>query len=169
MTHRLLPAEPPSINNRGTLLQNDIDLGRRLMLGGAAGVAAILAAGPAAGRQRPPERTTSSPEGIVRTLLERSEDADGTVFELILDTFPPGIVVPVHHHPVVGLNYVLSGVAQSQYEGEPMRTLRAGDSFQDHAGVPHILFRNPDQHAPVKVLISHVLMRGQSFFIPGRN
>lgn len=111
----------------------------------------------------------SSPEGIVRTLLERYQDAEGNLFELILDTFPPGITVPVHHHPVVGLNYVLSGIAESQYEGERMVTLRAGDSFQDHAMIPHIHFRNPDRAAPVVILISHVLQRGQSFFIPGRN
>lgn len=151
------------------LARAEHDLSRRLVLGGVAGAAALLAGRPLAARELPPERTTSSPEGIIRTLLERAEDGEGNVFELILDTFPAGIVVPVHHHPVVGLNYVLSGVAESQYLGEPQLTLHAGDSFQDHADVPHILFRNPDRTAPVKILISHVLKKGQSFFIPGRN
>ncbi|OQW43522.1 MAG: hypothetical protein A4S12_00495 [Proteobacteria bacterium SG_bin5] len=157
-----LPAE-------AALAQAEVDLGRRLVLGGLAGAATILSARPIAARQLPAERTTSSPEGIIRTLLERHEDSDGNLFELILDRFPPGIIVPVHHHPVVGLNYVLGGVAHSQYDGEPMQTLKAGDSFQDHAHIPHLLFRNPDRQAPVTILISHVLKKGQSFFIPGRN
>lgn len=144
------------------------DVQRRTIIGGALGAAALLATRSLAARELPADRTTTSPEGIIRTLLERSEDADGTVFELILDTFPAGIVVPIHHHPVVGLNYVLSGTAESQYEGEPLVTLRAGDTFQDHANTPHILFRNPDRHHPVKILLSRMLSKDQSFFIPGR-
>lgn len=148
----------------------EVDLGRRLMIGGTAGAAAaLLSTHSLIAGELPAHRSTSSPEGIIRTLLERSVDAEGNVFELILDTFPAGIIVPVHHHAVVGLNYVLSGVAESQYEGEPMMTYHAGDSFQDHATVPHIHFRNPDRNAPVKILISHVLKKGQQFFIPGRN
>ncbi|MFS4895279.1 cupin domain-containing protein, partial [Staphylococcus aureus] len=80
---------------------------------------------------------------------------------------PAGIVVPVHYHPTVGLNYVLHGVAESQYEGEDLLRLTAGDSFQDRANTPHLLFRNPDRAAPVIILISHVLKKGQPFFIPG--
>lgn len=125
----------------------------------------VLDTKPVAARVRPADRTSTSPEGIIRTLLEQHEDSDGNVFELILDTFPAGIEVPVHHHPVVGLNYVLSGTAESQYEGEPLITLQAGDSFLDHANVPHLRFRNPDQTAPVKILISRVRKKAQSFFI----
>ena len=66
----------------------------------------------------PAERTTVSKEGLVRTVLERYENEAGEEFNLILDTFPAGIVIPVHHHPSVGLNYVLDGVAETQFEGD---------------------------------------------------
>lgn len=151
------------------LFPKQFDQGRRFFIGKVAGAAAILASAPLIADELPANRTTSSPEGIIRTLLQRHEDADGTIFEMILDTFPAGIVVPVHHHPVVGLNYVLSGTAESQYEGEAKLTLHAGDSFKDQANVPHIHFRNPDPHAPLKILLSRRLKKDQNFFIPGRS
>ena len=86
-------------------------------------------------------------------------------FNLVLDTFPAGIVIPRHHHPSTGLNYVLEGVAESQYEGEPLRHLAAGDSFEDHAHIPHLMFRNPDPAKPVRILISYTVKRGMPFLI----
>lgn len=140
---------------------------RRFVLGGLAAAASFVGARTLRAEGLPPGRTTTSPEGIVRTLLERFEDERGNVFELIHDTFPAGINVPLHHHPATALNYVLSGMAESQYEGEKMLLLKPGDSFQDHANRNHVHFRNPDPHRPVQILITHVLKKDQAFFIPG--
>jgi len=134
----------------------------------AATIAGALCLAPRLDGATPPtDRTTTSPEGIIRTVLEATEDDQGNVHQLILDTFPAGIDVPVHHHPVVGLNYIISGRAESQYAGEPMRLLNAGDSFVDHANLDHVHFRNPDRRHPLKILIWHVQKKGQPFFILG--
>ena len=110
-------------------------------------------------------KPVASSEGLVRTLLERHVDEQGNEFDLILDVFPPGIIVPAHHHPTTGLNYILEGAAESQYEGEPLRHLASGDSFQDHADIRHAMFRNPDPDRPLKILISFEVKKGQAFFI----
>jgi quercetin dioxygenase-like cupin family protein len=137
---------------------------RRFALGGFAGVALALA-GVARGEAQTARSTTTSPEGLIRTLLESHVDENDDEFNLVLDTFPAGIVIPRHHHPSTGLNYVLEGVAESQYEGEPMRRLAAGASFEDHAHIPHLMFRNPDLAKPVRILISYTVKRGMPFLI----
>lgn len=141
-----------------------VNIGRRVALGGFAG--ALLAfAGPSLGQSISPARTTVSPEGLIRTVLESYVDEQGDEFFLLLDTFPAGIVIPPHHHPTTGLNYVLEGVAESQYQGEPLRRLVAGDTFQDHAQIPHLIFRNPDPVNPIKILICYKVKKGQPFLI----
>lgn len=147
-----------------TLPPEPLDFTRRLALAGLIGAALPGAARAQAGgigvRQ-------TSPEGIARTLLQSVTLADGRDFRLILDEFPGGVVVPIHHHPVPGLNYVLSGEAESQYAGEPPRRLRAGDSFVDRAETPHRIFRNLSRTTSVFVLLSFVAEPGQAFFMPG--
>lgn len=144
----------------------EIDTARRLLIGGLAGAALGLVASQGHAQTLRRGESLSSPEGLVRTLLESHTDPQGNEFRLVLDTFPPGIVIAPHHHPTPGLNYVLKGVAESQYEGEELRRLKAGDSFVDHANRRHLLFRNPDPHAPVLVLISYMVGPGQAFFVP---
>ena len=58
---------------------------------------------------------------IVRKIIER-HDIPGTSDELqmILIEYQPGSAGPPHTHPVVGLNYIIEGSAESQYEGEEM-------------------------------------------------
>jgi quercetin dioxygenase-like cupin family protein len=139
-------------------------LNRRFALGSFASVALALAV-VARSEAQTARSTTTSPEGLIRTLLESHVDENDNEFNLVLDTFPAGIVIPRHHHPSTGLNYVLEGVAESQYEGEPLRHLAAGDSFEDHAHISHLMFRNPDSAKPVRILIGFTVKRGTPFLI----
>lgn len=92
-------------------------------------------------------------------------DDDGEQFRLTPIIDPPGTGLPVHHHPGVAHNYVLEGVAQSQYEGEELRRFVAGQSYQDKANVPHAIFRNGDRTSPLKYLIAYTVKKGQSFLL----
>lgn len=157
--------ETLSLNAEGTLAAAEQDIRRRLVVGGLAGAAVAFAGRSLLAETLPAGRTTTAPSGFTRTVLESYTNPDGEVFELILDIFPPGMVVPVHHHPVVAFNYVLEGMAESQYQGQERKRLTAGQSFTDHAVTPHILFRNLDASAPLKVLITHTLKPGQEFLI----
>jgi quercetin dioxygenase-like cupin family protein len=89
----------------------------------------------------------------------------GEDFRLILTTYPPGVGLPSHHHPSVAHNYVLEGVAESQYEGEELKRFTAGQSYQDKALVPHTISRNADRSSPLKYLIAYTVKKGRPFLL----
>jgi quercetin dioxygenase-like cupin family protein len=144
----------------------EIDLMRRLFVGGLAGSLSMFAKSSLADQLSTAKQTTVSPDGIIRTTIENyvNEQA-GEEFKLVLTTYPPGVGLPVHHHPSVAHNYGLEGVAESQYAGEELKTFRTGESYQDKAGDQHAIFRNPDRNAPLKYLIACTVKRGQPFLI----
>jgi quercetin dioxygenase-like cupin family protein len=49
----------------------------------------------------------------------------------------PGVVAPWHRHPGEEIIYVLSGTLVYEVEGQPAKTLRAGDVLFVPAGVAH--------------------------------
>ncbi|MFO1518986.1 MAG: cupin domain-containing protein [bacterium] len=105
-------------------------------------------------------------DSIVRKVIERYE-IPGTNDELqmILIEYPPGVAGPPHFHPVVGLNYIIEGIAESQYEGEPIKTFHSGDSYQDPANKRHVIFRNASKTKPLKFLVACKIPKGQSFSV----
>jgi quercetin dioxygenase-like cupin family protein len=70
---------------------------------------------------------------------------------------------PPHTHPSVGLNYIVAGQVHSQYEGEPIKHYKAGDTYQDPVGKRHLMFQNTSQTQPLTFLIAVELEPGQSF------
>lgn len=141
------------------------DIRRRLVLGGLVGAAAAFANCRALAQPSESDRTIISSDGIVRTTLESYVNDAGEDFRLVLTTYPPGVGLPPHHHPSVAHNYVLEGVAESQYHGEELKRFSAGHSYQDEAITPHQIFRNADRSASLKYLIAYTVKRGQPFLI----
>ena len=60
-------------------------------------------------------------------------------------TFEPGARTAWHTHPVVQVLHVLSGVGRVQREGEPIQTLRPGDTVHILAGERHWHGAAPDR------------------------
>lgn len=141
------------------------DLRRRLVLSGMLGAASAFSARGALAQTAPSGRTVISADGISRTTLESHTNENGEEFRLVLTTYPPGVGLPSHHHPSVGHNYVLEGVAESQYEGEDLKRFTAGLSYQDQAQVTHTIFRNADRTSPLKYLIAYTVKKGQPFLL----
>lgn len=143
----------------------ETDIRRRLFLAGMAGAACAFSSRPLSVQAASPNRTTTSPDGIIRESLESYVNEAGEDFRLVLTTYPPGVGAPSHHHPSVGLNYVLEGVAESQYIGEELRRFTSGQSYQDKAGEQHTIFRNPNQTSALKYLLVYTVKKGQPFLI----
>jgi quercetin dioxygenase-like cupin family protein len=141
------------------------DLQRRLVLGGMLGAAGLLAAKPLRAFVASPAQTTVSAEGIIRTTLESYVNDAGEDFRLVLTTYPPGVGLPLHHHPSVAHNYILEGIAESQYAGEELFHFRSGQSYQDKASVKHLVFRNPDRSAPLRYLIAYTVKAAEPYLI----
>ena len=103
-------------------------------------------------------------DGITRKVVEQHViEGTSKLLELILVQYPPGAQSPPHTHPSVGLNYIVAGQVDSQYEGEPVKHYRAGDTYQDPVGKKHLMFRNTSRTEPLIFLIAVVLAPGQSF------
>jgi quercetin dioxygenase-like cupin family protein len=104
---------------------------------------------------------------ITRKVVEQSE-IPGTAdeLEIILIEYQPGAAGTAHLHPVVGLNYIIEGTAESQYEGEALKTFHAGDSYQDPANRKHLIFRNASKTEPLKFLVACKIPKGRSFSEP---
>jgi quercetin dioxygenase-like cupin family protein len=143
----------------------EYDITRRLFLCGMAGAAAVFLSRPLQAQIAEPNKTIVTPDGIIRTTLQNYESGTGDEFKLVLTTYPPGVGLPLHHHPTVAHNYVLEGVAETQYQGESLMRFAAGQSYQDKAFTKHLIFRNGDQHAPLKYLIAYTVKKGEPFLI----
>lgn len=107
-----------------------------------------------------------SPDGNTRQYLESYTLENGDVFILEVVTVPPGGRIAPHTHPVVGHNYILQGEVESQYEGEEIKRLKAGDSLQDKIAVEHKLWRNTSSTVPLKFLVAFTVRKGQPFLMP---
>jgi quercetin dioxygenase-like cupin family protein len=143
----------------------ECDLTRRLCLAGLGGALLAGTTRPLLAKASAARQPIVTPDGISRTTLESYANEAGDEFRLVLNEYPPGVGLPIHHHPSVAHNYVLEGVAESQYEGEGLRRFTAGESYQDKAQSPHLIFRNGDGGAPLKYLIAYTVRKGQPFLI----
>ena len=78
--------------------------------------------------------------------------------------FVPGGAIGKHTHPGEEISYVLEGALQLEVEGQPTRTLKAGESFFIPAGVVHA-GKNVDRGA-TKVLATYVVEKGKPVATP---
>lgn len=126
---------------------------------------AVALPGHAAKAQQKPQSSVAkpSPDGNTRQYLEVYTYENGDQFVLELVTIPPGGQIAPHVHPVAAHNYILEGEVDSQYDGEDVKHLKAGDTVQDKIGVLHKLWRNTSASAPLRVLIAFTVRKGQPF------
>jgi quercetin dioxygenase-like cupin family protein len=104
---------------------------------------------------------------VSRKVIERTDIAGSDEeLRLMLVEFPPEFSNVAHTHPVIGLCYVIEGIAESQYEGEALKRLHAGDSYQDSATKKHLLFRNASKTDALKFTCSAKIKKGQEFMQP---
>ena len=69
--------------------------------------------------------------GVSRRIL--AEDTDMMAVEV---SFEEGAVGAMHSHPHVQISYVLKGEFEATI-GEETKTIREGDTYYTHPGVPH--------------------------------
>ena len=80
------------------------------------------------------DNTTS---GIKRTPLQSIDFPDGYKTVTGLAEVAPGSASGPHTHPGIETGYVLEGELNLLIDGQPEKTLKAGDSYQIPAGVVH--------------------------------
>jgi quercetin dioxygenase-like cupin family protein len=67
-----------------------------------------------------------------------------------------------HTHPGIENIYILEGELIAKVDGKPDRTMKAGDSYQLAAGVPHAACTTTG----VKILTVHIVEKGKPLGSP---
>ena len=83
-----------------------------------------------------------------------------------LAEFVPGGAAGKHTHPGEELGYVVEGTLELLIEGQPPRTIKAGESFFVPAGVVHD-GRNVGS-GPAKVLATYIVEKGKPVATPAK-
>ncbi|MGH8355757.1 MAG: cupin domain-containing protein [Pseudomonas sp.] len=98
----------------------------------------------------------------VRILLDQPLlDAPGKRGVLHTVHFAPGQVSAPHVHGGSVLAYVLEGTVVTQQEGGPVQSFKAGESWYETPGVPHVQARNGSDKVPAMLLVWQLLPTGE--------
>jgi quercetin dioxygenase-like cupin family protein len=103
--------------------------------------------------------------GIKRTILLRTDEPGSTTHEAVMGVaeIAPGAMAGKHRHPGIEIGYVLEGSVTLEHEGEPPRVLKAGDAFDNGAGVHNA--KNTGK-TPVKILAVYLVEKGRPIAEP---
>ena len=67
-------------------------------------------------------------------------------------TFGPGVAGQPHRHPGPIFGYVLEGDFELGLDDQPVKTLKAGETFYEPTGALHRVSRNPSANSKTRVL-----------------
>jgi quercetin dioxygenase-like cupin family protein len=73
-----------------------------------------------------------------------------------------------HRHPGSVYVYVTEGTARLGIEGEPVKEVRAGESFFEPPGVLHTVSESASATAPAKAIAVMIVPEGAPLVIPGK-
>jgi len=88
-------------------------------------------------------------------------DAPGQRGVMLTVQFAPGYAAAPHVHAGSVLAYVLEGSVVTQSQGGPAQTFKAGESWYEAPGVPHVQARNASDKLPAKLLVWQLLPEGE--------
>jgi len=103
--------------------------------------------------------------GIKRTILLRTDEPGSPTYEAVMGIaeIAPGAMAGRHRHPGVEIGYVLEGSVTLEHEGQPAKTLKAGDAFKNEPGVHNA--KNTGT-TPVKILAIYLVEKGKPLAEP---
>ena len=84
----------------------------------------------------------------------------------VVAEFSPGAAAGKHTHPGEELGYVMDGTLELRIEGQPPRTLNAGESFFVPAGIVHD--GSNAGSGPLKVLATYIVEKGTPVASPAK-
>jgi len=120
-----------------------------------------LVAGEATAQGTPPAPTP----GVTRKILSQQDGpVPGYVTVLVEATIEAGVAVGRHKHPGIESAYVLEGGFELPVEGQPTRTIKAGDGFQIPPETPHAGGKPGDARS--RVLVTYIVEKGKPLASP---
>ena len=106
-----------------------------------------------------------APTGFKRVELQRHDlGTSGREAITARGEFQPGATVPKHTHPGEEVGYVLEGEVTLEMEGQPAKTVKAGDAFFIPAGTVHWAKNASKRNAAV--LSTYLVEKGKPLATP---
>ena len=125
-----------------------------------AGTVGVLHLGSSAAAQTPTNATTE-------LLVQPLADLPGREVRITLLDRDPGNSSPAHHHPGHHtFGYVIEGSYELGINGQPTRTLKAGDTFYEPPGAIHSVSRNLSKDQRLKIVVFMVADQKNPSTIP---
>jgi len=109
--------------------------------------------------------TQSKPLGA-HPLGDAFQGWQGTMIEV---TYPPGVVSAAHQHPGPTFGYVVSGKIRWAINGEPAKTLEAGQSFFEPMGSVHSTSANASDTEPARISVVILSKPGEPLSQPAKS
>ena len=81
-------------------------------------------------------------------------------------SYPPGAKDMAHRHDAHAFVYVLEGTVQMQIKGQPMVTLKAGDTFYEGPQDVHVVGRNASDSQPARFVVVLLKRQGAPVLTP---
>jgi quercetin dioxygenase-like cupin family protein len=108
-------------------------------------------------------KTHQEVKPIRRTLLCSAPvvGLPGWETRLYMIEYSPGADGSGHHHPVVGLGYMLSGTILSAFADDEVVSIKEGQSFVDAAHLIHTVSRNASETEPVRFIMAYTVRHGE--------
>ncbi|HTH67378.1 MAG TPA: cupin domain-containing protein [Rhodanobacter sp.] len=132
------------------------------------GLALLLASGAAAAHQgEHAAPAAGAPMARVSELMTKAlKDYPGKEGKMILVTYPPGSVDPVHRHYADAFVYVLEGHVVMGLNGDKPVTLGPGQTFHEGPDDVHTVGRNASKTQPAKFVVFLLKDQNKPVLIP---
>lgn len=114
-----------------------------------------------ASAQTPPAATP----GLTRKLISRMDGPMAGYETITMEVeIEPNVMIGRHTHPGIEAGYVVSGEVELPVEGQPTKTIKAGEGFQIPPNTPHAGAKNGP--AKVKIVSTYIVEKGKPLATP---
>ncbi len=103
--------------------------------------------------------------GVTRKILSRTDGPSPGYESILMDVvIGPGAAIPRHTHPGIESSYVMEGEVELPVQGQPTRTVKAGEGFQIPPNTPHA--GGKPSNTKTRVMITYIVEKGKPLASP---
>ena len=111
---------------------------------------------------------SSSDTQVKELFVKPLADLPGKEGLMLEVNYPPGGKDEIHRHDAHAFVYVLEGTIRMQLQGQPEKTLKAGEVYYEGPSDVHIVGRNASATEPAKFVVVLIKKQGAPVLTPVR-